>query len=94
MEHSKKFIALQNQLGDLAKTVNEFNRKRDERFKALRALYEKAIIEINDGKNIDKWDESLDKSIKVMEEYLKGAKGYEKIRNDLFFLKYLIAEKK
>ena len=94
MEHSKKFLSIQQKLTDLAKILDEVNKEKIEILKNMGALYENTIIEINEGKDLDELDESVTKALQVVEVYLKDDRGYDKLRNELFYLKYLIAEKR
>lgn len=94
MEHSKTFIMLQEKLAEIAKIIEEQNKQQEEISNKIKALYFQAHTEINEGMNLDVWEKQLNESLKVIEHYLKNDSGYDKLRNELFYLKYLIAEKK
>lgn len=94
MEQSEKFKEIQKQLTDLGKKLNQSLKEIIENHKNIQAQYEKAHAEIMKGENLEAWDTELTETLKVIEHYLKNDSGYDKLRNELFYLKYLIAEKK
>lgn len=57
--------------------------------------YKAAFNDINNGVNLDKWNKDVSEAIKEIEliEESGNGMGYEKLKNELYYLKYLIAEK-
>jgi len=60
------------------------------------SLYATIIKDILHEKNLDKWDKDISEAIEEINTLIKKTDGpttgYEKMKNELFFLKYMIAE--
>ena len=60
-------------------------------------IMQQALDEVMCGKNLDKWDKEASEAIEEIDSLIKQTggpvAGYEKLKNELWFLKYLIAEK-
>ncbi|MEO6134377.1 MAG: hypothetical protein ABIP35_04445 [Ginsengibacter sp.] len=95
MEPSKTFLTIQKQLADFGKMLDAANKENIENLENIQKLYQTAHAEIIEGQNLDKWDSQLTKALQVIELYFKDSSaGYEKLKNELFYLKYLISENK
>lgn len=61
-------------------------------------ITKKALEEIKEGINLESWEFQVNEAIGEVDSLIQtnGSKGtgYEKLKNELYFIKYLIAEKK
>lgn len=68
----------------------------EKRMDIITKMYKAAFEDINNGVNLDKWNKDVSEAIKEIESLIAksdNTAGYEKLKNELYYLKYLIAEK-
>jgi len=60
------------------------------------SLYNTIIKDVMQEKNLQKWDKDISEAIEEINSLIKKTDGpiagYEKMKNELFFLKYIISE--
>ncbi len=60
------------------------------------SLYATIIKDVMQEKNLEKWDKDIGEAIEEIDSLIKQTDGpvagYEKLKNELWFLKYLISE--
>lgn len=59
-------------------------------------IWTQAWFDISEGKSLERWEDDIDGAIAEVDKLIQNASGkidgYLKLKNELFFLKYLIAE--
>lgn len=72
------------------------DRSQEKMVAAAFAIMKQALEDIHNGINLGKWSEEIDNAIDELNRQINNSDeiaGYERLKNELFYLKYLIAEK-